>query len=182
LRPMVLPLTLVLEFGRIALENTHNNIETLGYLLGVPEIVHATGKKQIRLTHLVIPQQVGTSSTCSAVEEDQLLTFMEHKRDSDGLDQIILIGWIHTHPRQPCFMSSLDLHTHFPLQKTLPEAISIVYAPSAPDDQYGNSNKVGIFRLTDPVGLQIIEKCTDPREFHPHTNEGKVFVSADDEN
>jgi len=35
-----------------------------------------------------------------------------------------------THPTQTAFMSSVDLHTHFPYQAMLPEAIAIVVAPS----------------------------------------------------
>lgn len=58
-------------------------------------------------------------------------------------------------------MSSLDLHTHFPFQLTLPESIAIVCAPT-------QSPNFGIFRLTDPPGINYIGNCRDSRLFHPH--------------
>ena len=58
-------------------------------------------------------------------------------------------------------MSSLDLHTHFPFQLTLPEAIAIVCAPNS-------EPSIGVFRLTDPYGIEYIGQCQDQRLFHPH--------------
>ena len=43
---------------------------------------------------------------------------------------VITLGWIHTHPSQSAFLSSVDLHTHFGYQSMMPEAIAIVYAPT----------------------------------------------------
>lgn len=34
---------------------------------------------------------------------------------------LIVLGWIHTHPRHTCFMSSVDMHTHCGFQTMLPE-------------------------------------------------------------
>lgn len=42
----------------------------------------------------------------------------------------MVLGWIHTHPTQTCFMSSRDLHTHVGYQVMMPESIAIVCAPS----------------------------------------------------
>ena len=61
---------------------------------------------------------------------------------------LLTLGWIHTHPTQTCFLSSVDLHTHFSYQIMLNEAIAIVLAPTARPD-------AGIFSLT-PVGLQAL--------------------------
>ncbi|CAI0467095.1 unnamed protein product [Linum tenue] len=71
------------------------------------------------------------------------------------------LGWIHTHPTQTCFMSSVDLHTHYSYQIMLPEAIAIVMAPT--DD----SSPHGIFHLSDPAGVSVIRNCQQ-RGFHPH--------------
>jgi STAM-binding protein len=57
-------------------------------------------------------------------------------------------------------LSSLDLHTHCSYQLSLPEAIAIVCAPT-------QKPAVGIFRLTDPPGVETIASCT-LRGFHPH--------------
>lgn len=47
--------------------------------------------------------------------------------DSRG---IITLGWVHTHPRQTCFLSSVDLHTHCGYQSMLEEAVAVVLAPT----------------------------------------------------
>ncbi|KAJ7871751.1 hypothetical protein B0H13DRAFT_1634192, partial [Mycena leptocephala] len=74
---------------------------------------------------------------------------------------------IHTHRSQSCFMSSVDLHTHASLQCMLPESFAVVCAPKS-DPSFG------IFRLTDPPGLQTVLKCTAKQAFHPYT----VFVTG----
>ncbi|KAJ6580072.1 hypothetical protein DFH09DRAFT_1146441, partial [Mycena vulgaris] len=55
---------------------------------------------------------------------------------------LITLGWIHTHPSQSCFMSSVDLHTHASFQCMLPESFAVVCAPKS-------TPNFGIFRLTD---------------------------------
>lgn len=110
------------------------------------------------------------------------------------------LGWIHTHPTQTCFLSSVDVHTHCgfqvrapllrrgPLQRctrpciaacqprashpapTLPypapqtmldEAVAVVMAPKDP------VKRVGIFRLSTPGGLKLVQRCPQ-RGFHAH--------------
>lgn len=76
------------------------------------------------------------------------------------------------HPRQSCFLSSLDLHTHFSYQVTLAEAVAIVCAPHktprcAHFSQIGSSlpilaHSIGVFRLTDPQGITLIGNCVRP--------------------
>ncbi|KAL0367787.1 UNVERIFIED_CONTAM: AMSH-like ubiquitin thioesterase 3 [Sesamum radiatum] len=66
-----------------------------------------------------------------------------------------------THPRQTCFMSSVDLHTHYSYQVMLPEAIAIVMAPT------DTSSPHGIFHLCDPAGVAVMRNCQQ-RGFHPH--------------
>jgi STAM-binding protein len=88
--------------------------------------------------------------------EEELIDYAEEK----GL---IMLGWIHTHPSQTCFMSSMDLHTHSSYQVISPEAIAIVCAPK-------HDPNFGIFRLTNPPGLQIVLQCKE-RGFHPHNSD-----------
>ena len=66
-----------------------------------------------------------------------------------------------THPSQTCFMSSVDLHTHYSYQIMLPEAIAIVMAPT------DTTSPHGIFHLSDPGGVSVIRNCQQ-RGFHPH--------------
>lgn len=69
---------------------------------------------QVRFTTLIIPKQEGTSDTVGTTHEEELFFHCE----AHGL---IMLGWIHTHPSQACFMSSVDIHTHCGYQTMLPE-------------------------------------------------------------
>ncbi|CAE6364853.1 unnamed protein product [Rhizoctonia solani] len=158
LRQVLLPEEVIQKFMSIAKPNTLRRTETCGLLLG-----KARGAG-FAVTTLLIPRQRGTSDTCEMIEEELILDFQETR----GL---ITLGWIHTHPTQSCFMSSMDLHTHSGYQASLKEAFAIVCAPSS-------SPNVGIFRLTDPPGMQVILKCTAKESFHPHST-GNIYTDAD---
>ncbi|RCH97918.1 hypothetical protein CU098_000911, partial [Rhizopus stolonifer] len=115
------------------------------------------------ITTLIIPKQTGTADTCTTENEEDLFDIQD-KHD------LLTFGWIHTHPTQSCFLSSLDLHTHCSYQLMLPEAIAIVCAPSYQPN-------FGIFRLTDPPGLDIISECKQTPAFHPHPDL-PIYTSA----
>lgn len=92
--------------------------------------------------------------------ESQLFDLVDAEAD------LMILGWIHTHPTQTCFMSSRDLHTHAGYQMMLAESIAIVCAPSKGDTTHGGD--WGIYRLTDPPGKKTILGCQKPGIFHPH--------------
>jgi STAM-binding protein len=117
LRTVFLPPSLRERFLSIAAPNTRANLETCGILCGTL-IANA-----LFISRLVIPEQESTSDTCETVNESALFDFC----DSEDL---MVLGWIHTHPTQTCFMSSRDLHTHCGYQMMMPESIAIVCAPS----------------------------------------------------
>lgn len=148
LRTVFIPPTLRTEFLRVAAPNTRNNLETCGILCGT------LISNALFISRLVIPEQKNSSDTCETVNESALFDYC----DSEDL---MMLGWIHTHPTQTCFMSSRDLHTHCGYQVMLPESIAIVCAPS-------KNPSWGVFRLTDPPGLKSILNCTRPGIFHPH--------------
>lgn len=150
LRPVFLPQELRPQFLSIAQANTNKNLETCGILCGT--LISGA----LFISHLVIPDQVSTSDTCDTTEggDNALFDYV------DG-EQLMVCGWIHTHPSQTCFLSSRDLHTSVGYQVMLPESIAIVCAPSKSPDH-------GIFRLTDPPGKQAILNCHLPGIFHPH--------------
>jgi len=75
------------------------------------------------IVYLVIPPQIATSDSCQTTDEEALFDFQDKH-------SLLTLGWIHTHPTQTCFMSSVDLHTQVGYQLMLPEAIAIVCAPS----------------------------------------------------
>ncbi|CAI2165086.1 10172_t:CDS:10 [Funneliformis geosporum] len=149
LRKVCLPRNIYEIFIRIAASNTLKNLETCGVLFG------NLAKNVFSITTLIIPKQTATSDTCTMTNEEELIEYAEEK----GL---MLQGWIHTHPSQTCFMSSMDLHTHSSYQVISPEAIAIVCAPR-------HEPNFGIFRLTNPPGLQTVLQCTQ-RGFHPHNS------------
>jgi STAM-binding protein len=117
LRTMFLPGALRQNFLQIARSNTRNNLETCGILCGT------LIRNALFVTRLVIPEQESTSDTCQTKDEEGLFEYC-------STEDLMVLGWIHTHPTQTCFMSSVDLHTHAGYQLMLPESIAIVCAPS----------------------------------------------------
>jgi STAM-binding protein len=116
LRPVFLPSALRHKFLQIAADNTRKGLEMCGMLCGT------TINKALFITHLIIPEQKCTSDTCETENESVMLDFCIE-------NELIVIGWIHTHPTQTCFMSSRDLHTQAGYQVMMPESIAIVCAP-----------------------------------------------------
>ncbi|EPE05183.1 endosome-associated ubiquitin isopeptidase [Ophiostoma piceae UAMH 11346] len=148
IRSVFLPDTLRGQFLKIAQPNTARGIETCGILCG------KTANNALFITCLLIPQQIGTTDSCETTEEVETFEYC-------SAEDLIQIGWIHTHPTQTCFMSSLDMHTHAGYQMMMDESIAIVCAPKFEPSW-------GIFRLTNPPGLPYIVGCRKGGAFHEH--------------
>ncbi|KAL5365723.1 hypothetical protein BJX96DRAFT_159614 [Aspergillus floccosus] len=157
LRTVFLPPDLRMHFLKLAAPNTQRNLETCGILCGT------LISNALFVSRLLIPEQTATSDTCETVNESAIFDYC----DSEDL---MVLGWIHTHPTQTCFMSSRDLHTHCGYQVMMPESIAIVCAPSKTPDW-------GVFRLTDPPGLKSVLNCTQTGLFHPHP-ETNIYTDA----
>ncbi|KAF2198969.1 hypothetical protein GQ43DRAFT_442868 [Delitschia confertaspora ATCC 74209] len=149
LRTVFLPPGLRQEFLACAQANTSRNLETCGILCGILK------SNALFISRLVIPEQKSTSDTCETLNEEGLFEYCDK-------EELMVLGWIHTHPTQTCFMSSRDLHTHCGYQVMMPESIAIVCAPS-------KTPSWGCFRLTDPPGMKTVLHCTQPGLFHPHS-------------
>lgn len=158
LRQITVPGNLTRRFLEQAQRNTSNNLETCGILAG------KLSSNCLIVTHLMIPKQSGTSDSCTTMNEEDIFEFQD-KQD------LITLGWIHTHPSQTSFMSSVDLHTHYSYQLMMPEAIAIVCAP-----KYNESN---FFFLTPYHGLQVIADCKFFSGFHTHNTEGDIYAIAE---
>lgn len=156
LRTIFLPVELQRQFLELAKPNTQNNLETAGILCG------KLSRNAFFVTNLVIPHQLSTSDTCSTTNEELLFEYIDQH-------ELFILGWIHTHPTQTCFLSSIDLHTQNSYQIMLPEAVAIVCAPQ-------HEPSWGIFRLTDPPGIDIIKSCK-LGGFHPH-DESNIYTVA----
>jgi STAM-binding protein len=61
---------------------------------------------------LVIPRQKGEQNNVEMHGEEDLVEYVIGKN-------LVTLGWIHSHPTQTCFLSSIDVHTHFPYQACL---------------------------------------------------------------
>lgn len=80
--------------------NTKRDVESCGVLAG-----QLDSKEGIfKISTLIIPKQKGTSNTVEMLEEVEVYNL----QDQRGLYPM---GWIHTHPSQTCFLSSIDVHT-----------------------------------------------------------------------
>jgi STAM-binding protein len=104
------------RFLTIALANTSRGLETCGILCG------RLLSNAFFVFKLVIPEQESTSDTCETINEGALFDYCDK-------EDLLTLGWIHTHPTQTCFMSSRDLHTHGGYQVQLAESVAIVCAP-----------------------------------------------------
>lgn len=116
IRPVFLPAGLREEFLRIAAPNTRLGLELCGILCGT------SVNNALFISCLVIPQQTCTTDTCETDNEEAVMEFCMR-------EDLMVFGWIHTHPTQTCFMSSRDLHTQSGYQVMMPESIAIVCAP-----------------------------------------------------
>ncbi|XP_029953869.1 AMSH-like protease isoform X2 [Salarias fasciatus] len=153
LRRVVIPRDLTYRFLLLADSNTARGIETCGVLCG--RLTH----DDLVLTHVVIPKQSAGPDFCDMENVEELFSFQDQQN-------LLTLGWIHTHPTQTAFLSSVDLHTHCSYQLMLPEAVAIVCAPK--------HNDTGVFRLTAP-GMLEVSRCR-LKGFHPHSKEPPLFT------
>ncbi|KZC14994.1 PREDICTED: STAM-binding protein-like A [Dufourea novaeangliae] len=156
LRDMVLPTKLMQNFLMLAFSNTTNNKETCGILAGKLE------RNKLLVTHLLIPEQTGSPDSCVTYNEEDIFDYQDQHN-------LITLGWIHTHPTQTAFLSSVDLHTHCAYQLMMAEAIAIVCAPKY--------DETGFFTLTPEYGLDFIANCRESG-FHPHPTEPPLYTKA----
>ncbi|KAG5978461.1 hypothetical protein E4U55_006208 [Claviceps digitariae] len=148
IRSIFLPKKLRATFLDMASQNTRRGLEMCGILCGTPV------NNALFVRCLLIPDQKCTSDTCETENESAIFDFCAG-------EDLMVLGWIHTHPTQTCFMSSRDLHTHAGYQVMMPESIAIVCAPRF-------TPSYGIFRLTHPPGLDHILDCRKSETFHQH--------------
>ncbi|CAI5657878.1 unnamed protein product [Oreochromis niloticus] len=153
LRRVLIPKGLTQSFLSLARSNTTRGIETCGVLCG--QLTH----NEFTLTHVVIPKQTAGPDFCDMENVEELFSFQDEHH-------LLTLGWIHTHPTQTAFLSSVDLHTHCSYQLMLPEAVAIVCAPK--------HNDTGVFRLTD-LGMSEVSACK-LKGFHPHSKEPPLFT------
>jgi STAM-binding protein len=154
-RPVIVPTKLITRFLELAKHNSDRDIETLGMLGG------KLSKNKFTVTHLLIPKQTGKSDRCDLQGHEDL-------GDAYDSEDIILVGWIHTHPAYDVFLSSVDMHNQYEYQNMLSEFVAIVCSIKF--------NETGYLTLTD-AGMEDIGKCTQ-ENFHPHSKTPPLFGPA----
>ncbi|KAJ3580619.1 hypothetical protein NHX12_034317 [Muraenolepis orangiensis] len=154
-RQLAVPGELCRSFLRLAEANTNRAVETCGILCG------KLNRDAFTVTHVIVPKQSGGPDYCDTENEEELFLIQDQY-------DLITLGWIHTHPTQTAFLSSVDLHTHCSYQMMLPEAIAIVCSPKF--------NEIGYYRLTDR-GTEEISTCKQ-KGFHPHSKDPPLFTHA----
>ncbi|CAK0788001.1 hypothetical protein CVIRNUC_011223 [Coccomyxa viridis] len=150
IRDVQVSMALMDEFLKYAASNTRRGVESCGILAGVLDEKNAC----FQICTLIIPKQEGTSDTVQALNEEEIFDVQDKR-------SLYPLGWIHTHPTQTCFLSSVDVHTQCGYQTMLEEAVAIVMAPR------DSRKRCGLFRLSTPGGLQLVQKCPE-RGFHAH--------------
>ncbi|NXL84199.1 STABP protein, partial [Alectura lathami] len=155
LRQVIVPRELCQKFLQLADANTVQGVETCGILCG------KLMRNEFTITHVIVPKQYGGPDYCNTENEEDLFLI----QDQHGL---ITLGWIHTHPTQTAFLSSVDLHTHCSYQMMLPESIAIVCSPKY--------QETGFFKLTEH-GLEEISSCRQ-KGFHPHSKDPPLFTTC----
>ncbi|KAM9252558.1 STAM-binding protein isoform 1-T3 [Cariama cristata] len=155
LRQVIVPRELCQKFLQLADANTIRGVETCGILCG------KLMRNEFTITHVIVPKQYGGPDYCNTENEEELFVI----QDQHGL---VTLGWIHTHPTQTAFLSSVDLHTHCSYQMMLPESIAIVCSPKY--------QETGFFKLTEH-GLEEISSCRQ-KGFHPHSKDPPLFTTC----
>ncbi|KAM8973253.1 STAM-binding protein [Pelodytes ibericus] len=155
LRQVRIPQDVCWKFLQLAETNTQRGVETCGILCG------KLMQNEFTITHVIVPKQSGGPDYCNTENEEDLFLI----QDQHGL---ITLGWIHTHPTQTAFLSSVDLHTHCSYQMMLPESIAIVCSPKF--------HETGFFKLTD-YGMKEIGDCRE-KGFHPHCKDPPLFSAS----
>jgi proteasome lid subunit RPN8/RPN11 len=109
---------------------------------------------------VLVPPQKGSSDRCEMTGNAEELLLQAHIQ-LEG----ITVGWIHTHPEFDCFLSSIDLHTSYRIQKDVKSAVAIVYSRLR--------GQFKAFRVKDSC-MKIIGSCKEVG-FHKHLeNENDV--------
>jgi len=135
------PGDLVSKFKQLAAANSNNNIETCGFMFG--KMLSSQSAQSYTLTHVFIPKQGGTADTCQPTEQGEL----EMYGFSGEHPELIQLGWIHTHPSQTAFLSSVDMATQFSCQTLLPEALAIVCSIKYNETKFLQLTEIGLQKV-----------------------------------
>jgi STAM-binding protein len=186
LKTVYLPRESLPRFLNVAAVNTARNRETCGLLLGKDR------KSRFVVTTLLIPKQHSTSDTCTMDHEELVMNFTEERSlITLGWVRILFSCWVlrggfilflpDPYASDPVVLHVLRRPPHplwFPenvagivcrcLCTNFNTKVSGLIVPLFGLLTILLLYSFGIFRLTDPPGLQTILDCTQKEAFHPH--------------
>ncbi|KAL0211426.1 hypothetical protein P9112_009724 [Eukaryota sp. TZLM1-RC] len=128
------------QFISLVSEDLSHNRESCALLCG------SLNQSTYQISHMILPKQEGDADSCHITDETSIIPVIENH-------DLIILGWIHTHPTQTAFLSAVDLHTHLGLQMSLAESIAIVVSMKD-----GRPN-VEVFHLSNE-GLSEVSSCS----------------------
>lgn len=137
---LVYPANLISTFKTAAAQNSSLNRETCGFLFGT------VTRNTYTLTHLFIPKQSGTADTTQPSDQGEMEMF-----EFGSSNNLVGLGWIHTHPSQTAFLSSVDMHTQFSLQTLLPVAVAIVCSIKYNETRFLHLTELGMEKVKDKL-------------------------------
>lgn len=152
------PADLVAQFKALTAPNSARNMETCGFLFGT------MGASGYNLTHLYLPKQNGSSDRCQPTDQGE----MEMFNFTGGDSNLVQFGWIHTHPSQTAFLSSVDMATQFSYQTLLPEAIAIVCSIQYNETKFLHLTELGMRKVRENLQVNASEKFT---AYHDQRNQ-----------
>ncbi|GAM25294.1 hypothetical protein SAMD00019534_084690 [Acytostelium subglobosum LB1] len=155
-KPILLSEEIVYLFWNRSIHNTIKGIETGALLCGRDEKTHFV------ITELIFPNQVGRDDSFECINDEQVFCYQLER-------SLLTLGWIHTHPTQTVFLSSVDIHNHYCYQQQLKESIAVVVSPK-PTPNYE------VFSLS-AGGMDSIAKCS-LKGFHPHDDADSLYQSS----
>ena len=161
-----MPHDTVTSFLQVAAQNSENNVETLGLLAGWQ------GEQGAHITHLVVPLQQGDSASCECLGEALVAQcFQEHG--------VIQLGWIHTHPAHDTFLSSIDVHTQYNLQREVSGAVATVCSIKHAKTEHYQLTKRGMDIVGQCEREGFHEGCGEARNWkpvQPRTDDANIHV------
>lgn len=171
-KPIQFPQNLLTSFIQTAWTCAKEN-EFMGWITGKLEPMKGGGKKgkdvaktepMVVVNGLFIPkQQADQTNVWEAADSDPPFQMVEFMQESES----VVVGWIHSHPTFEAFLSSIDMHTQYSLQKDLPQAFAIVV------DQKKDCR---VMRLS-AAGMETIAACSEhPGTFHEHEGDHSMLV------
>jgi len=153
-----MPSALMEYFIRFAAANTRKKNETLAYVAG---FIQEEDKKEVLVAKaLHLPLRDGTPDSCW--QTSPMLEYF----DFLCTNKLVQVGWIHTHPTQTNFLSSVDLHTqhkHVTLQGD-PRGLAFVvsYKDKKPTWAAFRESEIGSYMLGKCRAEGHHESCAKP--------------------